>query len=409
MPQQTFTVSSSARVQVRACEDRVTITGWDDDHRVAVDGSARQEGDTIVVENAAKVTLRVPRAATILITDCQADVRLDDLNGPIELDDIEGDLALRSLGGAVLVRHLKGDLVARGVAALKGEGTWEGDAAVRGTEQLQVQEIEGEVSLNDLGTVAIEEVGGDLSVRGVRGACHLGGVKGDVSLREVEGDLRIEHADGDVIASDVKGNVNAEEIEGDAVLSLAGVKNIVLRAEGDVVLNIPADASADIELDAPHGDVVARGLTSVVEQDENHLRGSLGTGSAHVQVESLHDDVILRVGDAPGSHHEHGSGFREPFMGMGEDFAEMGRRIAEETRQSVEESLAGFGIHHHGGHHPRHRMRHSEQVAERPEPPEENKPRGPEAGSAERQAILDAVARGELSVDDAIRKIRGEA
>ncbi|MGE5263949.1 MAG: hypothetical protein ACM3S0_11260, partial [Acidobacteriota bacterium] len=170
-----------------------------------------------------------------------------------------------------------------------------------------------------------------------------------------------------------------------------------------------ADASADIELDAPHGDVVALGLTTVIERDVNHLRGSVGSGSARVQVESLHDDVILRVGAAPDSRHAHGPEFQEDFMGMGQDFAEMGRRIAEETRQSVEESLAGFGIHHHGRHHPHRRMGHAEREAQRPEPPEETKPRGPEAGSAERQAILDAIARGELSVDDAIRKIRGEA
>jgi hypothetical protein len=43
-----------------------------------------------------------------------------------------------------------------------------------------------------------------------------------------------------------------------------------------------------------------------------------------------------------------------------------------------------------------------------PEPPQEVKSSGPAAGSPERQAILDAIARGELSVDDAIRKIRGE-
>src|SRR5512142_1693944 len=169
MTQQTFTVSQAPQIRVHACKDRVTITGWDDERRVAVDGMARQEGDTILVENAEKVTLRVPRTANVSITGCQADIRLDDLSGPIELADIEGNLALRNLGGEVLVRQLEGDLVARGVASLKGEGTWEGDVSVRGTQNLQVQEIEGDIALNDVGAVALEKIDGDLSVRGVRG------------------------------------------------------------------------------------------------------------------------------------------------------------------------------------------------------------------------------------------------
>jgi len=35
-------------------------------------------------------------------------------------------------------------------------------------------------------------------------------------------------------------------------------------------------------------------------------------------------------------------------------------------------------------------------------------PRGPAPGSPERQAILDAIARGEMNVDDAIKKLTGE-
>jgi hypothetical protein len=38
----------------------------------------------------------------------------------------------------------------------------------------------------------------------------------------------------------------------------------------------------------------------------------------------------------------------------------------------------------------------------------EQEPRGPVARTPERQAILDAIARGELSVDDAIKKLTSE-
>lgn len=60
-------------------------------------------------------------------------------------------------------------------------------------------------------------------------------------------------------------------------------------------------------------------------------------------------------------------------------------------------------------HRVKFRIPHEERVAESSEAPAEEKPRGPVAGSPERKAILDAIARGELSVDEAIRKLTGEA
>jgi hypothetical protein len=96
---------------------------------------------------------------------------------------------------------------------------------------------------------------------------------------------------------------------------------------------------------------------------------------------------------------------------MGREYAEMGQRIAEQVRESVRQSLDESGIHGHGRH--RHfgfhfgRHRHGVDFEPR-ETRGEEKPRGPAAGTPERQAILDAIARGELSVDEAVKKLIGE-
>ena len=159
-----------------------------------------------------------------------------------------------------------------------------------------------------------------------------------------------------------------------------------------------------------HGDWVARAGIKIVEQDEHHMRGTIGSGGAKVQIESLHDDVVVRAGSAKEPHFEFSAEFHAPFAEMGQEMAQMGQRIAQEVRESVHESLARSGIGHHGRHefrhHHEHRRHHHPEEA--PEMPSEEWPSGPVAGSPERQAILDAIARGELSVDDAIRKLRGE-
>jgi hypothetical protein len=172
---------------------------------------------------------------------------------------------------------------------------------------------------------------------------------------------------------------------------------------------LPGEANAELEVDAPEGDLVVRAALKIGEESESHLRGTLGTGGVKMRVESTEGDVIVRGGGA-GEHHRHHSEHhhREYYRQYAQQYAEMGRRIAEEVRESVHASLAEAGIHEHRRkHHWRVGIGLDDDVAAREEPREEQ-PRGPAAGSPERKAILDAIARGELNVDDAIKKLRGE-
>ncbi len=411
MPQQTFKVSENVQVKIQSCHNRVTVWGWDDQNTVTTDVPARQEGDSILIEDASKVTLRVPRSASLLIGDCEADVRFDDLTGRVELSNIGGDVALRSVKGQVIARSLDGDLIGRDLASLKGEGAWEGDIALRGVAALQTETIEGDVSLGDMGEVTIEKVEGDLTARGVKGVLRVSNVEGEVSLRDMK-EVHIAHAGDDFVAAGVRGELEAADVEGDAVLSLEAGSQVFLRADGDIVLNFPEGANADIELDALHGDITEDAGIHAIERDEDHLRGTLGSGGTPVRVESTHGDIVVRTGQTTEERHErgkhhakhHGKHWKKHL-----GFATMGQEIAQETQQAVEESLAQFGLH---GHRHRHRFEfhghmHPEPAEPRPTP-EPTAAQGPTAGSPERRAILDAIARGELSVDDAIRKLRGE-
>ena len=55
-----------------------------------------------------------------------------------------------------------------------------------------------------------------------------------------------------------------------------------------------------------------------------------------------------------------------------------------------------------------HRYGYDKDRVEKSQDAKDAKPRGPAAGSPERAAILDAIARGELNVEDAIKKLREE-
>lgn len=420
MPQQTFRVSGQPHIQIRGCQDRVVVIGWDDAQAVAVRGPAQQEGDTIRVENGERVELRVPRSADVDIAQCDADLRLDNLAGRIELAQIGGDVALDRLSGETRVRDLDGDLVARQVASLNGEGPCEGDVVLRETAHAKLSDVRGDVSLVATGTVTIHALGGDLTAHDVRGALILEDVRGDVHVRGLEGELRLDHARGDLMASAVNGTLEARDVGGDAVVSLLSIHELHVRADGDIVLSLPQEASAQLELDAPRGDVLTHAPLHDVQQDQGHLVGAMGNGGPQVKAESRRGDIIVQLGGEgrPGErrHHEH-----QHHHPAGDEFASMGHRIAAEVhasvRQSLQESLGEFWTRRGHGRRKWGRWTPGAPAGDEPaaggESPSaasapEDKPHGPAAGSPERQAILDAIARGELSVDEAIRKLTGE-
>lgn len=406
MARQTFKVTENTRVEIRNCAERVTVMGWDEP-TIVVDGDARQEGDIIIVEKITRVAIRLPRALAVQIRECHADVRIEGMTGPVELDTLDGDVILRELAH-VTVRALDGALVAKQVNTLTGAGTWDGDVALRGIEQLDVNEISGDASISNLGSAQIKMLGGDLVVRGVHGALTLGDVDGDVSVRDVTGALTIARVGDDFVASELRGMLDAPDIEGDAAITFAQVAAMKLRADGDIAIRLPEGANAEIELDALRGDLLVSGVVKVSEQDDSHFSGMLGTGGVKLQAESTRGDVALNAGGQDRVRIEARAEWG------GEDWGAFGRRIAEEVRENVQRSLGNVRVEAHIARHREHRRphRHMREHARTPEqaPTPANQPASsaPAEGSPERKALLDAIARGELSVDDAIRKLRGE-
>jgi len=438
---QTLNVSENTRVEIRACRNRVTIIGWDDP-QISCDQPVRQDGNTIFVEGATKVNLRVPRAMPITLDDCRADVRAEDLTGELVLTNIRGDIALRNLRGETRIGDIDGSLVARRVTSLKGNGTWDGDVALHDLQTLsasnidgdvvirganavtlqdvegsivlervecaQINTIEGDAHLNDVGAVTLQHVKNDLSARQLGGALSVADVEGDVNVREAHARVAIARVGGDFIVSDAHDALLTPEIEGDAVVSLSEVAETTVRADGDVVLNLPNETNAELRVDAPAGDIIVRADLQNRDEGANHLRGTLGRGGIALQIESRHGDVIVRSGSAAEHHYGHAHRQREEYREYAAAYRKMGQRLAEQVRASVRASLADAGIQPH--RHKRHwrigiGIDDSETLQEEPLA---NKPRGPASGSPERQAILDAIARGELNVDDAIKKLRGE-
>jgi hypothetical protein len=395
MSQRTFPISENTQIQIRHCDERIVVTGWDETRTVATNCDARQEGNTLIIENVEKVMLRIPRATSLLITDCNADVHVDDLTGHVELVKIDGDVSLRNLRGETIVRDIDGDLSVRDIAQLRGHGVWQGDVALRDIDACTIDAIEDDLSLRNIGSAEIQKIGGDLSVAGNRGTLSIGEVEGDVNLGEVKARVMIQHIGDDLVASEVNAALDLPDVDGDAVISFAQAVDLKLSAKEDVIIRLPSNSDADLELDAPRGDLIARHEIQINKQDERQLRGTIGKGGAKIQAESTHGDLILE-GDQP-MRHAHN---RE----LHQHFARMGQEIAQEVRASVRASLADIPQpKHHRHHRVEFHLHDDEPAAEEPQAV------NPGLSQTDRKAILDAIGRGEMSVDDGIKKLRGEA
>ena len=174
-----------------------------------------------------------------------------------------------------------------------------------------VEQVGGDLSVRGLkGTLAVQAVGGDVSLRGA-GVITLQSAAGDVSASDIGGDLRIEAARGDVevrrvagqfIASNVGGSLNAQALGRGFDISAACDMSLEVdvragesyraRAGCDLTLRVPRDASARFKLSAG-GDIGRRIELSDWQGNAHTGQGVLGKGEAEVELIAGGDLMLL--------------------------------------------------------------------------------------------------------------------
>lgn len=221
--------------------------------------------------------------------------------------------------------------------------------------------------------VEASTVSGDLSITGTRGPHDVKSVSGDVTLDDVQGPMQLRTVNGDVTASGFAGRVEANSVSGELEFSRSRVRTPdIVTVSGDVAigsLSLPEETSegrvktvsGDVELvmaepDAEiayttvSGDAVVEIAAKVEKEGRRDRRIVIGAGSAPFRVKTVSGDLkILRSLDGAMDAEEHEAADAIP-MGA-------------------------------------------------PEPPPPPQP------SAAAREILERLARGEVSVDDAAAQL----
>jgi hypothetical protein len=208
-----------------------------------------------------------------------------------------------------------------------------GDASIRGVMGgIEVQEIEGDLSIRDVESVAIDTLQSDFSLRGAKGHLSVKSARGDVSIREVDGNVSLESVADDLALRDVRGNINANVAE-DVVLYLnpQSGNTYSVNAGDDILLVMPPKANATLTLNADEIDIEWKGVKN--DEDATSRVITLGDGSAIVNLVAGGDIRVSNQPNAGETAEDFGN-----FAGIGMDWSGFGERISRQVNRAAKQA-----------------------------------------------------------------------
>ena len=140
------------------------------------------------------------------------------------------------------------------------------------------------------GAIMLDGITGDVDANTVSGALEAQGINGRLNFRTVSGDLTLadgwlERLDASVVSGDVTADVDLDPLGGMQVTTVSG----------EVVLRLPAEADARVNLHSVSGDVRSEfaELRRSSAPASRSVSGSLGAGSGQVSVTTMSGRVML--------------------------------------------------------------------------------------------------------------------
>ncbi|HVN14231.1 MAG TPA: hypothetical protein VMT73_00700 [Anaerolineales bacterium] len=281
MSGRTLSVGPAPQITVDSVGGDLSVVGWEGEQILikADEDEVRlkQDGNLVSVSSQDDLSLRVPRGASVSIKS------------------VSGDMALRGISGSVELGAVGGDL-----------------------------------SMRDVGSVAISTIQSDFSLRDAKGSLSVQNIGGDVSVRNVDGSVELTSIADDLTLRDVRGNVNAT-VGGDVVLYLNPTSDQMynVTAGDDILLVLPLTVNATLTLQADEIDIDWPGVKADEEATQRVL--AFGNGAAKINLNAGSDIRVSSDVGAGESADEYGN-----FAGMMFDWSDFGQQLGDRISQRVE-------------------------------------------------------------------------
>ena len=263
-----------------------------------------------------------------------------DPRGRLQIEDLRGDLTITTWDRPQARVHTDAEdaerlridagssMVRVGFDRFHGEQGGDLQITIPATMAVRVAGNQGDVQVTGVqGEVSIDILTGDIELTGGRGLVSAHTVQGDIEVHDAQGRLDFNTSSGDLQGHNLSGDLVAKTVSGDVQLSgidaaSANVSTVSgdvtyegsvrergeysLKAHsGDVTLAAPEPMNATIAVSTFSGDFQTDVPLHLNEQHGGkRFSFTLGSGSAHVELESFSGDIHLaRSGaDAKAEH-----------------------------------------------------------------------------------------------------------
>ncbi len=268
---QTFTFDAAPTIVIHACNGDLKVTGQAMEERavtVVTDDATRtvQGGDQLVIERCDGARFTVPRDTTLVVQRVGGDARVERV-AALQIENVGGDLDAHEIEGACAFNRVGGD-----------------------------------VRVADIVALALDDVGGDLRLKGAPEGIErenkdmefaLGYIHGDAQLDGLQGRLRLTRVDGDATLRGAVDGFGPTYIGGDLTLDLRYTPGheYQLATKGDATVTV-ADG-VDLALQATvYGDVSGLEHGRHAFDGSNTVQATWGAGAARLSLQVSGD---LRV------------------------------------------------------------------------------------------------------------------
>jgi hypothetical protein len=275
-----ISVGSSPKIIADSVGGDVSVVGWDgneilvkaDDDEIQL----QQNGDEIRFSCDDDVSLRIPKASTLIFASISGDASIRGVSGDIEIASIDGDLSIR-----------------------------------------------------DVGSVVVNSIESDLTLRGARGNLYVKSAEGDISIRDVDGNITLDSVADDLALRGARGNIKVNVGE-DVVVYLEPRDdgNYLVTAGDDILMVLPTAANATVSM---HGDKINVDWPGVQNDPDTTQRTVvLGNGAAKISLNAGGDIRLTNQANAAESADEFGN-----FAALNFDWSGFGERISRQVQAAT--------------------------------------------------------------------------
>ncbi|MCI0413968.1 DUF4097 domain-containing protein [bacterium] len=208
-------------------------------------------------------------------TPAASNVRAEVSDGELYVSGLEGELELDTSDGEILASDLSGSL--------------------------RISGSDGDINLkNCTGTMDIHLSDGDLRAENCSGRVRIESGDGNIELPGFDGEIEVSNVDGEVLIDGILKSMNGRI--GDGQMQIRVAPGSVMQSawslrsgDGEIVLDLPDDFSADLEVSTGDGHVETDHPVSVVGSlSSRRLTGKIRDGGFLLQIKSGDGNIAIK-------------------------------------------------------------------------------------------------------------------